>query len=60
MKANSIRYHLYVESEKRDANELIYKTNKLRHREWTYVYQGGSVKGRDRLGVWDWHIYTAT
>ena len=27
MKANSIRYHLYVESEKRDANELIYKTN---------------------------------
>ena len=30
-----------------------------RPREWTYGYQGGRGKGRDRLGVWDWHAHTA-
>ena len=29
-----------------------------RLREWTYGYHGGRVGG-DRLGVWDWHVYTA-
>ena len=23
----------------------------------TYGYQGGRVGGKDRLGVWDWHIH---
>ena len=30
-----------------------------RLREWTYGYQWGSVAERDRLGVWDCHVYTA-
>ena len=30
-----------------------------RLREGTYDYQGWRVGGRDRLGVWDWQVYTA-
>ena len=33
------------------------QTHRLRER--IYGYQGGSVGGRDRLGVWDWHVYLA-
>ena len=40
-------------------NLFIKQKQTHRHREWTYIYQGRSVRGRDRLGVWDWHIYTA-
>ena len=46
----------YMQNLKRnDTNELIYKTETYRPREWTYGYQGG----RDSLGVWDWHVHTA-
>ena len=30
-----------------------------RVREQTYGYQEGRAAGRDRLGVWDWHVHTA-
>ena len=30
-----------------------------RLREPTYGYQGRRVGGRDRVGVWDWHVHTA-
>ena len=30
-----------------------------RFREQIYGYQGGRVKKRGRLGVWDWHVHTA-
>ena len=54
-KTNIICYHLYVESLKRDKNELICRTemdstdfeNKL------MVPKGDGR--RDGLGVWDWH-----
>ena len=29
-------------------------------REQTYGYQGKRMGGRDKLGVWNWHIHTAT
>ena len=32
----------------------------LRPREWTYGYQGGRVGGRNKLGIWEQHIYTTT
>ena len=55
---------LYVESKKKrenNTNELIYKTEKQTHslREWIYGYRGEGWGGRDRLGVWDWHVHTA-
>ena len=29
------------------------------HKLWkTYGYQRGQVRGRDGLGVWDWHLHT--
>ena len=28
-------------------------------REQIYGYQEWRVAGRDRLGVWDWHVHTA-
>ena len=39
----------------------LFTKQKQTHRltEQTYGYQQGSVGGRDRLGVWDWHILTA-
>ena len=30
-----------------------------RLREWTYGYHGEGSVGRDRLGIWDWHVHTA-
>ena len=33
-----------------------FKINSL---ERIYGYQGWNVGGRDRLGVWDWHVHTA-
>ena len=44
---------LYAESKRKDTNELIYKRKTDRNR--TYGYQWG----RDRLGNWDGHVYTA-
>ena len=29
-----------------------------RLREQHYSYQGERVQGRDRLGIWDWHVHT--
>ena len=43
---------------KNHTNELIYKTETDKLRKQTYGYQRGKVGGRDRLGVWDWYIYT--
>ena len=39
----------------------LFTKQKQTHRlkEWTYGYQGGSVGGRDKLGVCDWHIHTS-
>ena len=34
-------YHLYLESEKRDTNELVYKTH--HHKKQTYGYLRGKV-----------------
>jgi len=43
-----------------DRNKLIYKTEQThRLREKIYGYQRARVRGRDRLGVWDWHVHTA-
>ena len=28
-----------------------------RLREWNYGYKGGRVRGKERLGVWDWHLF---
>ena len=59
-KTNIIWYHLYVESKKNDTNELTYKQKQThRHGKQTYGHQRGKVGGRDKLGVWDWHVYTA-
>ena len=39
----------------------LFTKQKQIHRpgEWTYDYQGRRVSGRDRLGVWGWHVHTA-
>ena len=49
-RTNIILYLLYLESKKKDANELIYKTE-IDSQKTTYGYQKG--KGRDKLGIWD-------
>ena len=43
-------------------NWYIKSRNRLTDREWTYGYGGGGGKrGRkDRLGVWEWHVHSAT
>ena len=52
-KANSIWYHLYMESKKKIQMNLFTKQKQThRHRKQTYGYQKGKV-GRDKLGVWD-------
>ena len=44
---------------KNDTNELITKQKQThRRRKQIYGYQRGKVGGRDKLGVWDWHIHT--
>ena len=49
----------YMVSPKNDTNELIYKTETLTDLEnQVYGYQREGVKGRDRLGVWDWHVHS--
>ena len=46
-KTNIIWYHLYMESNKNDTNEVIYKTERKTHRHWkqSYGYQRGDVGG---------------
>ena len=40
-------------------NELICKTKTHRLRKQTYGYQKGKVwEGKDKLGVWNWHIHS--
>lgn len=49
-----------LEPKKIDTNKLIYKTEQThRLREKNYGYQRARVRGRDRLGVWDWHVHPA-
>ena len=45
-KTNIIWYHLYVESQKNDTNELIYKIQT--HKKQTYVTKGKGIK------LWIW------
>ena len=45
-------------SEKKDTNELIYKTEADSHRKQTYGYQRGKVGGSDELGAWNEHVHT--
>ena len=47
---NIIWYSLYAESLKRDTNELNYRINRRTDLGW--------VVGRDRLGIWNWHVHT--
>ena len=52
-------YCLYTESKKVIQMNLFTKqkqTHRLREQIYSYWRKGG---GRDRLGVWDWHIHTA-
>ena len=59
-KTNIIWYHLYAESKKMIQMNLFTKQKQThRLRERTYGYQRGRVGGRDRLGVWDWHVHSA-
>ena len=48
-KTNTIRYHLNVESKKKDTNEHIYKTET----ENEFMITKWGCRGRDKLGVWD-------
>ena len=44
---------------KNDTNELIYKArSRLTDLEKELRVLGGKVGSRDRLGIWDCHIYT--
>ena len=43
---------------KYDTNELIYETERDRHREQTCGCQGGGGWERDKLGVWDQQMQT--
>ena len=44
----SIQMNLFTKQE---------QTHRLR--EWTYGYRGEGWRGRDRLGVWGWHVHAA-
>ena len=44
---------IYMWNLKYDTNELIYKTERDRHREQTCGCHRGGGWGRDGLGVWD-------
>ena len=48
-----IWYPLYAESKRKDTNERIYKRKTDLERIYGYQW------GRDRLGIWDGHVYTA-
>ena len=52
-KTNSVWYHLYMEPNKNDGNELIYKTETLRFQNQIYGYQRGNMGESDKLGDWD-------
>ena len=49
----------YMWNQKNDINELIYKTEITSQICWKNIYGYHGGKERDKLGVWDWHIYTA-
>ena len=46
-------YHLYVKSEKNDANEFMKQKQTHRHRKQTLLPKQKVVGGSDKLGVWD-------
>ena len=58
-KTNIIWYHFYVESRKKSHKwTYLQNRNRLTDLENKLMVMGGRVEGRDRLGVWDWHIQT--
>ena len=50
----------YVESNKKMIQMNLFTKQKQTHRLWKqiYHYQRGKMEGRDKLGVWNKHIYT--
>ena len=52
-KTNIIRYHLYVESNKNDTDELIYKRETDSDLKIKLMVTVGEAWGSDKLGVWD-------
>ena len=57
------KYHkislIYAESKKMIQVSLFTKQKHThRLRKPTYGYQRGKVRGRDKLGIWDWHTHT--
>ena len=56
------KYHdiAYIQNLKKMIQMNLFTKQKQTHRlrEWIYDYWRKSG-GRDRLGVWDWHIHTA-
>ena len=44
---------------KKDTNKLICRTEAVSQTLKYFGYKRGQVgDGRDRLGVWDWHVHT--
>ena len=57
-KTNIMWYHLYMESKKMIQMKLFTKEKQThRHRKQTWLLKGKGW-GRDKLGVWEWHIHT--
>ena len=44
-------YYLYVESNKNDAQEVIYKTKTHRFQSQTYVYHRGNDEGKGKMST---------
>ena len=60
-KDNIIQQRLYVESKKNDTNELIYKTEADSQTQKTNLWLPKGKGGRrNKLGIWEQHIYTTT
>ena len=55
-------YCLYVEYFLKGYRSTYLQKKKQTHRlrNQTYGYHRGKVSGKDKLGVWYWHIYTTT
>ena len=57
-KKNSIYYHLYVES-KTNGYKWTYRNRFIDLENKFIVTRQEGWQGRDRLGVWDWHVHTS-
>ena len=51
----------YMQNQKKMIQMNLFTKQEQTHRlrEWTYGYKEVRVGRRDRLRVWDWHVYTA-